>query len=186
MIYGVPELNFTLDRTDRVGLRSLVVSLAWGMNHVPVEWAELLLALDAAEPPPPGTPPGMEYMGRDRTSEFGALQTHWTYQGIHAGNGKDVSFKDRSHSLDWRFDPGFAQVALALHPNLAATGRERLLRAVDLILHQRRSRRALRMRRARSVGARLRTSCSRPASRRPTTCCASTPASTSSRSKSTP
>lgn len=118
-IYGLPEFNITLDRTDRVGLRSLIVSLPWGMDSVPVAWDALLVALDAAEPAPPGTPPGMELMGRDRTTEGGVLATHWTYQGVHM-SGKDVVVKDRSNSLDWRFDPGFAQVDLALHPNLAA------------------------------------------------------------------
>lgn len=82
----------TLDRTDRVGLRSIIASLMWGVHEAPAEWEQLLASLDAAEPAPPRTPPGMELMGRDRTHEGGALYTHWTFQGVRM-SGKDVVVK---------------------------------------------------------------------------------------------
>ncbi|MEI9897154.1 MAG: hypothetical protein WDN28_25650 [Chthoniobacter sp.] len=43
----------------------------------------------------------------------------WTFEGI-GGDGKSVTFKDRSNSPDFSFEPGFSQVSIIQHKNWAA------------------------------------------------------------------
>jgi hypothetical protein len=70
--------------------------------------------LDSQKPSPPPVPGGVLLMGEQTLKERGRFATIWTFQGIN-GDGKGVTFKDRSSSIDYGFDPGFAQVAIQAH-----------------------------------------------------------------------
>lgn len=111
MIYGTPAFTIEDDRTDMVGLRTLVLSLLWQ----PTDGKLSLEELDAQKPAPPQAPGGVVLLGAQTRRAGGALRTWWTFEGIN-GNGKDVTFKGRTNSLDYEFAPGFAEVSIVLHP----------------------------------------------------------------------
>jgi len=111
-LYGKPTLHVEDDTTDRIGIRTLVLAQIW---QPPTQNASVL-DLDAAEPPPPPIPGGLWLIGRQRKPIRGGFKTFWTYEGIN-GDGKDVTFKDRSNSPDYSFEPGFAQCSIIMHPS---------------------------------------------------------------------
>lgn len=113
MIYGEPPYHIDDDTTDRIGIRTLVVSKMWQ----PSRWPLTLAELDEEAPAPPAVPGGVVFIGRQTRLQRGVLRTVWTFEGVN-GDGKSVTFKDRSNSLDYEFQPGFSEVDIALHPNL--------------------------------------------------------------------
>jgi len=58
-------------------------------------------------------------MGAQTMKERGRYATMWTFQGIN-GDGKNITFRDRTNSLDYGFDPGFAQVPIQVHKDFTA------------------------------------------------------------------
>lgn len=113
MTYGEHPVKIVDDRTDRIGIRTLVLARSWQASKANLSIDEL----DAESPETPPVPGGMEFVGRQCLPQPGGLRTFWTYMGVH-GNGKDVTFKTRGNSPDYQFDPGFSQVSLALHPKI--------------------------------------------------------------------
>lgn len=112
MIYGTPIIHIDDDFTDRIGIRTLVLSQLWQ----PTTWPLSLVELDAQKPDIPDVPGGVQFIGEQTRRHGGALRTTWTFEGI-AGDGKDVTFKGRSNSPDYSFEPGFSQTSLVKHPN---------------------------------------------------------------------
>lgn len=110
MIYGTPNVHTVRDSTDIIGIRTLILRQYWQVTISNPSQADL----DAAKPAPPGVPGGIMLMGEQTMKERGRYFTLWTYQGIN-GDGKSVTFKDRGSSIDYGFDPGFAQVPVQLH-----------------------------------------------------------------------
>jgi hypothetical protein len=111
MIYGDPQLHIDDDQTDRIGIRTLLLSKLWQ----PSRWPLSLVELDAEKPNVPEVPSGVIFIGEQTRRLQGALRTTWTFEGIN-GDGKSVTFKDRSNSLDYSFEPGFSQVSITQHP----------------------------------------------------------------------
>lgn len=111
MIYGTPTYNIDDDITDKIGIRTLAVSLMWQ----PSRWPMSLVELDEESPEPPPYSGGIMLVGKQTRRAGGALRTVWTFQGIN-GDGKSVTFKTRDNTNDFSFSPGFAQVDLKLHP----------------------------------------------------------------------
>lgn len=106
MIYGKQQLQIVQDTTDLIGIRILVFSLLWDPGT-----SDPLEAL-ARTPAVPAVPGGVILVGGPQTLPSGGhLKTTWTFQGIN-GDGKGVTFKDRQHSIDFGFEPGFAQVPI--------------------------------------------------------------------------
>lgn len=99
------------DQTDRIGIRTLILSQGWMASHGELSQAEL----DAESPAPPEVDGGLLLVGAQIRPDGGSLRTWWTYEGVN-GDGKSVTFKDRDHSLDWRFEPGYSQVSIVKHP----------------------------------------------------------------------
>jgi hypothetical protein len=111
MIYGDPQLHIDDDHTDRIGIRTLVLSQLWQ----PTTWPLSLADLDGQKPDVPEVPGGVMFIGEQTRRAPGALRTAWTFEGIN-GDGKSVTFKDRSNSPDYSFEPGFSQVSILKHP----------------------------------------------------------------------
>ena len=113
-LYGAPTWQIVTDITDRIGIRTFGVSKMWQ----PKVWLPNTLdpQLDANFPSPPPVSGGVLLVGQSTTKEGGALKTTWVFEGIN-GDGKSVTFKGRSNSLDYNFDPGFSQVDIRLLPN---------------------------------------------------------------------
>lgn len=115
MIYGNPKIRIEDDVTDRVGIRTLVLSQIWEASA-----SAEVIGLDdvmAQRPAPPVVPGGLLYIGEQTRPEAGCLKTTWTFEGIN-GDGKSVTFRTRDNSLDYGFQGGFAEVDLRLHPKL--------------------------------------------------------------------
>lgn len=107
MIYGTPSYRTHHDSTDRVGIRTLVISMVWQATGT-----NLTEALITAQTP--GYPPvsaGMYFIGRQTIQEQGRMRTLWTFEGIN-GDGKNVTFKVRGLSNDYGFDGSFSEVSL--------------------------------------------------------------------------
>ena len=111
MIYGKPRAVRLNDVTDLIGIRTLVLSLLWQPSRPDLSDAEI----DAEQPGAPEVSGGVLLVGSQTRQSEGALRTNWTFQGIN-GDGKSVTFRDRSNSLDYGFEPGFAQVSIQRHP----------------------------------------------------------------------
>lgn len=111
MIYGTPQIHIDDDHTDRIGIRTLVLSQIWQPSRWPLSLAEL----DGEKPDIPAVPGGVLFIGEQTRRMGGVLRTTWTFEGIN-GDGKSVTFKDRSNSLDYHFQPGFSQVPITRHP----------------------------------------------------------------------
>jgi hypothetical protein len=112
-LYGTPELEIVTDDTDQVGLRTLMVALAWAV----LRWPMSIPELDEIAPAPPDVGGGLLLVGRRQRHNGGAMNTAWVYTGVN-GSGKDVTFKTRGNSIDYRFEPGFSQVDIGLHPRI--------------------------------------------------------------------
>ncbi len=112
MIYGIPPIRIEDDSTDLIGIRTLVLSQLWQPSRWPLTDAEY----DAEKPGIPAVEGGMILIGNQTRPINGALRTSWTFEGI-SGDGKSVTFKDRANTIDYGFDPGFAQVDIKLHPD---------------------------------------------------------------------
>jgi hypothetical protein len=110
MIYGKTNVHMVRDVTDLIGIRTLILRQYWSIDSDNPTQADL----DARKPAAPSVPGGLLIMGEQTMKERGRYATLWTYQGIN-GDGKSVTFKDRKNSLDYGFDPGFAQVPIQLH-----------------------------------------------------------------------
>ncbi|HSI10717.1 MAG TPA: hypothetical protein VK961_01675 [Chthoniobacter sp.] len=111
MIYGNPQIHIDDDHTDRIGIRTLVLSQIWQPSRWPLSLAEL----DEEKPDVPAVPGGVMFIGEQTRRTSGVLRTTWTFEGIN-GDGKSVTFKDRSNSVDYSFEPGFSQVPITRHP----------------------------------------------------------------------
>ncbi len=111
MIYGTPALTIDDDQTDRIGIRTLILSRMWQPSHWPMGDAEL----QQEKPATPELGGGMLLIGDQTRRQGGALRTSWTFEGIH-GDGKSVTFKDREHSNDFAFSPGFEATDIRKHP----------------------------------------------------------------------
>ena len=111
MIYGDPQIHIDDDHTDRIGIRTLVLSQLWQPSRWPLSLAEL----DDEKPDVPEVPGGLIFIGEQTRRTPGALRTTWTFEGIN-GDGKSVTFKDRTNSPDYSFEPGFSQVSIIKHP----------------------------------------------------------------------
>jgi hypothetical protein len=114
MIYGDTAYLIEDDSTDRIGIRTLVISKLW----VPSRWTNGNFGdLDDEVPSQPTVPAGMSLLiGRRTRRASGALRTYWTFEGVN-GDGKSVTFKTRDNTLDYGFEPGFSQVDIKLHPD---------------------------------------------------------------------
>jgi hypothetical protein len=110
MIYGLKQLQIVRDTTDLIGIRILVLSQLWQPSG-----SDALTALNE-KPSPPAVPGGVILVGEQSLPSQGAMRTTWTFQGIN-GDGNSVTFKDRKHSIDYGFEPGFAQVPIQLIKN---------------------------------------------------------------------
>lgn len=115
MIHGKLRLKIENDITDLVGLRTLVLSQFWQ----PTTGDLSVATLDAATPEAPAVPGGLLPIGQQTRQVDGGMRTFWTYQGIR-GNGNVVTFKDRTNSLDYGYEPSFSQKPLETHPNFLA------------------------------------------------------------------
>lgn len=82
----------------------------------PSTWPLSLDELDAQKPDIPDVPGGVQFIGEQTRRQGGALRTTWTFEGVN-GDGKSVTFKGRSNSPDYSFEPGFSQASLLEHPN---------------------------------------------------------------------
>jgi hypothetical protein len=111
MIYGNPRVVRVNDTTDLIGIRTLVLSKMWQPSRGDISEAEI----DAEKPSIPAVSGGLMLVGEQTRQSEGGLRTTWTFQGIN-GDGKSVTFKDRSNSLDYGFESGFAQVSIQRHP----------------------------------------------------------------------
>ena len=111
MIYGTPQIHIDDDQTDRIGIRTLVLSQIWQPSRWPLSLAEL----DGEKPGVPSVPGGVMFIGEQTRRMGGVLRTTWTFEGIN-GDGKSVTFKDRTNSIDYSFEPGFSQVPITKHP----------------------------------------------------------------------
>jgi hypothetical protein len=108
MIYGKYLVHQVSDLTDLIGIRTLILAQYWQSKAT--NFAEI----EADKPSIPVVPGGVMLMGDQTRRERGVYRTFWTFQGIN-GDGKSVTFKDRKNSIDYRFDPGFAQVPIQVH-----------------------------------------------------------------------
>lgn len=113
MIYGEPQFKIEADVTDRIGIRTLIQSKLWQASRWPLSDAEL----QDEKPAPPTVAGGMLFIGDETRPVPGALRTYWTFEGIN-GDGRTVTFKDRSASLDYGFQPGLEQVDIRKHPKI--------------------------------------------------------------------
>ena len=113
MIYGTPIIHVETDETDKIGIRTLVLSQLWQSTKANPTQAEL----DAETPAPPEVPGGVYLIGQQTRRSGGAMNSTWTFEGIN-GNGKSVTFKDRSNSLDYEFQPGFSERSILQLPNI--------------------------------------------------------------------
>lgn len=111
MIYGKPRVIIVNDVTDVIGIRTLVLSQLWQPSRGDLTQDQL----DQEQPDMPKVSGGVLLVGEQTRPSEGAMRTMWTFQGIK-GDGKSVTFKDRSNSLDYAFEPGFAQVSIQRHP----------------------------------------------------------------------
>ncbi len=110
MIYGTTNYHMVRDSTDLIGIRTLILRKYWQATSSNPSQSEI----DSLKPGAPGVPGGMMLMGDQTTKEQGRYATYWTFQGVN-GDGKGVTFKDRNSSIDYGFDPGFAQVPIQVH-----------------------------------------------------------------------
>jgi len=115
MIYGKPRAIRLNDVTDRIGIRTLIMSQLWQPSRSNLTEAEI----DEEEPDAPSVSGGLMLMGAQTRQSEGALRTNWTFRGIR-GNGTSVTFRDRSNSLDYGFKPGFSQASIQRHPDFQA------------------------------------------------------------------
>lgn len=110
MIFGENNVHVLRDVTDLIGIRTLILRQYWQPVGTRISQSEI----DAQKPGAPGVPGGVLLMGEQTVKERGRFATVWTFQGIN-GNGNSVTFKNRSNSLDYGFEPGFAQVPIQVH-----------------------------------------------------------------------
>lgn len=110
--YGLFLPRLADDFTDLVGIRTLTRHKTWQASRGDLTQEEL----DAEEPLPPDMPPGMLLVGSQTRPNGGGLRTSWTWRGVR-GDGKSVTFKDRAHSFDTRFDPGLENIPIQHHPD---------------------------------------------------------------------
>lgn len=113
MIYGEFHIKREQDTTDRVGIRTLVLSQKWQPSTWPLADPEL----DQQKPGIPAVSDAMMLMGVEHRDAGHAFRTFWTFEGI-PGDGKSVTFKDRNTSFDYGFQPGFEQTDIRKHPKI--------------------------------------------------------------------
>jgi hypothetical protein len=113
MIYGTPILLTDDDQTDRIGIRSLVVSKLWQPSRDDLSLDER----DKERPEAPDAPSGTLLIGAQTVQDGGALRTRWTFEGHNPGSG--IPLRDRTNTLDCGFEPGFSQVPIELHKDFA-------------------------------------------------------------------
>ena len=111
MIHGTPLVKRQSDTTDLIGIRTLVLSQIWMPSSSTLTQDQI----DAEEPDVPSVSGGLLLVGEQTVPFGGCYKTLWTFEGVN-GNGKDVTFKDRAHTLDYAFDPGFSQMEIQKHP----------------------------------------------------------------------
>lgn len=111
--YGKFPIVLEDDQTDRIGLRTLIRSVEWRTSKAEPTQAEL----DAETPDAPVMPGGMILIGTQTRQVGPRMRIRWTWEGIR-GDGKGVTFKTRQNTPDWRFEPGFEQLDIRLHPKV--------------------------------------------------------------------
>lgn len=116
-IYGNPAYRIDHDHTDRVGLRTIVISKLW-QPESRFNPDDPLPMLEEAPAPPQAMPPGVLLVGQDNKPDGGAMRSFWVYEGVNGDPKKSVSFKTRETSIDFRFDPSFSSVSILLHPKI--------------------------------------------------------------------
>jgi hypothetical protein len=112
-LYGTPHYRIEQDVTDRIGIRTLVLSRLWQATRWPLTDPEL----QAEKPEIPAVAGGMLLVGAETRPAGGGLRTYWSFEGI-AGDGKSVTFKDRSNSLDYGFQAGLEQTDIRKFPKI--------------------------------------------------------------------
>ena len=115
MIHGTFQILIVNDVTDIIGIRTLVLSRFWQGNGQLRSMEEI----DAQKPSAPSVSAGVMLIGEQTRRDGGGMRTTWTYQGIN-GDGRSVTFKDRTNSIDYGFEPGFSQVPIQRHPDFQA------------------------------------------------------------------
>jgi len=106
-IYGDLSVKIDNDTTDRIGIRTLILGQMWQPSRFGLSIDEL----DGEKPGIPSTPGGVLLIGSQTRPAAGHMRTVWTFEGIE-GDGKTVTFKDRTRTLDYSFEPGLSQVSL--------------------------------------------------------------------------
>ena len=115
MIYGASNVHVVRDVTDLIGIRTLILRQYWQATMANPSQEEL----DAMKPSVPAAPGSVILMGVQTMKERGRYGTMWTFQGIN-GDGKGGTFKNRGNSIDYDFEPGFAQVPIQVHKDFTA------------------------------------------------------------------
>ncbi len=113
MIHGEAAVTIEDDQTDRIGIRTLILAQIWK----PSRWPLSIEELSDEAPQVPAVPGGLALIGQQMRRVPGALRTLWTFEGIN-GNGKSVTFKDRTNSPDYAFQPGFAEMSILRNPKI--------------------------------------------------------------------
>ena len=113
MIYGTPAYKIDDDVTDKIGIRTVTISAMWQATAGTIAGSP---QMDSQVPVPPGVSAGVILIGQQTRQNGGSQRTSWTFEGIN-GDGKSVTFKTRANTLDYGFQPGFAQVDIKLAPN---------------------------------------------------------------------
>ena len=97
------------DITDRVGVRTLILSQMWA-----VERGELSIEeLDALKPARPAVPPGLLFIGEQTQQQPGVFRTLWTFEGVD-----ERYLLGRGNSYDFGFTPGFSEATILRHPKI--------------------------------------------------------------------
>ncbi len=115
MIYGSTNVHTVRDVSDLIGIRTLILRQYWQATETNPSQADL----DRMKPSVPAVPGGVLLMGVQTMKERGRYSTLWTFQGIN-GDGKGTTFKNRANTLDYGFEPGFAQVPIQVHKHFSS------------------------------------------------------------------
>lgn len=96
------------DRTDRIGVRTLILSRRWQASTDELSRDQL----DAEAPPTPAAPKRMELIGSQRRPDGGGLREYWTYAGL---DPREDRVKRYGKSNDFDFQRSWEQLSLLQH-----------------------------------------------------------------------
>ena len=111
MRYGTFPPRIVDDQTDLIGIRTLILAQTWQASRDGLSQQEL----DEEEPPVPPATGDVVLIGKQTRPKGGGLRTVWTFEGIN-GDRNGPAFRTRVNSLDYKFDPAFAQVSIIKSP----------------------------------------------------------------------